>query len=454
MDYLSNVPLDTDSIAGTEGCFRVGRTRTGRWMFVDPDGRPFVYKGVCAVNRAGTQGGRYAEPGPYKETIDAKYGPADEPQPFVDACLDKLRRMNFNALGAWCTEEFFDQGFPFTEILECRKIVPDARQVQGAGIKLPDVFDPAWSEAVDQIAAKLCTPLRDSTELVGYFTDNEMGWGQPGTEHIWGASEEMNRTEGEPTLLQFCLSLPDEKPAASAAWDFVMDRYGDLAALSDAWSVELSSRDDLREYSRRRLVLDSPAYGSDHDAFSTHFAEQYYRITAEAIRRYDPNHLILGCRFGAPPGEPILRATRRPWVDVLSANNYRDMMYERMDEYYSPTDMPVLIGEFCYASDYFRRITDRTRAVEHLDEDRRIAILGAEALERTFTHPAVVGYTWYRWVNRHKDTSKPTGALVSDRDEVNTFNADLLSRVHPRLDGIAAGELRPVTIESQLAATD
>jgi hypothetical protein len=133
-------------------------------------------------------------------------------------------------------------------------------------------------------------------------------------------------------------------------------------------------------------------------------------------------------------------------VDVLSANNYRDLMYERMDAYAAPTGMPVLIGEFCWASDYFRRVTDRTRAVEHLPEHERIAVLGTEALERTFTHPAVVGYTWYRWVNRHEDTDAPAGALVNNADELNTFNAYLLRRVHSRLEGIATGEIEPETV--------
>jgi hypothetical protein len=446
MDDLDNVKAKPDTLAGTEGFFRVGKSQTGRWWLFDPDGRAFCYKGVCAVNRAGTQGGRYAKPGPYHDAVTDKYGPAEDPQPFVDGCLSKLRNLGFNALGAWCTEEFFDQGMPYTEILECRKIVPDEHQLAAPGIKVPDVFDPAWATAVDDIAQKLCAPRRDSRELVGYFTDNEMGWGQPGVEHIWGASEEMNRTEGEPTLLQFCLSQPEERPAAAAAWEFVMDRHDGLATLSAAWSVELSSRDDLRKLTGDGLVLDSPTYGADQDAFSTHFAERYYRVTADAIRRHDPNHLILGCRFGAPPGEPILRATRRPWVDVLSANNYRDVMYERVDAYAAPTGMPVLIGEFSWASDYFRRVTDRTRAVEHLPEHERIAVLGTDALERAFTHPAVVGYTWYRWVSRQDDIDAPAGGLVNTADELNTFNAYLLRRVHSRLEGIATGEIEPETV--------
>ncbi|MCG8318067.1 MAG: hypothetical protein MI921_01080 [Cytophagales bacterium] len=36
--------------------------------------------------------------------------------------------------------------------------------------KLPDIFDPGWEVAIDKKARALCSPLRDSRDLVGYFT--------------------------------------------------------------------------------------------------------------------------------------------------------------------------------------------------------------------------------------------------------------------------------------------
>lgn len=49
-------------------------------------------------------------------------------------------------------------------------------------------------------------------------------------------------------------------------------------------------------------------------------ATRYYRITHEAIRRYDPHHLIIGDRYEA--GQPIadeVIAAALPFVDVLAA---------------------------------------------------------------------------------------------------------------------------------------
>ena len=66
---------------------------------------------------------------------------------------------------------------PFTEIMEFFKEAPFLPQ---AGNKrgLPDIFDPKWVVAIDKNARALCSPLRYSKDLIGYFTDNEIGFGK------------------------------------------------------------------------------------------------------------------------------------------------------------------------------------------------------------------------------------------------------------------------------------
>ncbi|MCP5114921.1 MAG: agarase, partial [bacterium] len=53
-------------------------------------------------------------------------------------------------------------------------------------------------------------------------------------------------------------------------------------------------------------------------------AGRYYKVTHDAIRRYDPNHLILGDRYEANAPLPIqvVRAAM-PYVDVLSFQDFR-----------------------------------------------------------------------------------------------------------------------------------
>ena len=426
------VPIVPESLRGTPGFFRVGQTAEGRWWFVDPDGKPFLYRGVCGVNRAGTQGGRRAVPGTYATAVDAKYAYAESPDRFVEATLERLRAWNFNALGAWATAEFFDRGMPFTEILEFAKVGP---QLDFPGIHVPDVFAEEWIAAIDAQARTYCTPLRESRQLVGYFTDNELGWGQPETDEIWGAPDAINRAG--PTLLQACMAAPPDTAAARAAWEFALARHGnDPDRLARAWELETTGIDDLRNRVTNGRPILSRGYGLEHSAFSRVFAERYVRLCAEAIRRYDPNHLILGARFGAPPGAAILAEFKPPWVDVLSANNYRPNMFERMDIYYQPNRMPILIGEFAWASPPFadpKHLPREARA----DVPAHVRKAGPTSLEHAFTHPGILGYTWYRWV---QDPKGEIGyGLVDRADNPVPLNIELVSATNARLEAIAAG---------------
>ena len=154
-----------ETLRGAPGFVRVGQTRAGQWWFIDACDRPFFSCGVASVNRSGRGGGRPAQPGPYAAAVNGLHG-TDRPQKFVASVIRRLRAWHVNTLGAWTTTEFFDRGLYYTEILEFRKIVPEATiKLGGAGV--PDVFDPKWAEPCDQWAAALCLPRRERRELVG-----------------------------------------------------------------------------------------------------------------------------------------------------------------------------------------------------------------------------------------------------------------------------------------------
>jgi hypothetical protein len=424
-----------ETIRGQAGYFRVGQSSAGQWWLITPDDRAFFSKGVTAINRAGTMGGRWAKRGPYADAIDAKFGTAD-PEPFVSDVLRRLREWEINTMAAWTTVEFFDRGVPYTEVLEFRKISSHAFRVGAAN--LPDVFDPRWIEACDKWAAALCPPRRQSRDLIGYFTDNELGWAQPRAESLFAQVqlESTAKAPERPSLLQICLGLDPEFAARQAAWQFVLARHRDLAGLSRAWEVDLPDEGAFARFTAADTALLSPGYLEDNRAFSADFARRYFRITSEAIRRHDPNHLILGCRFGGPPGQVILEACVAPEVDVLSANNYRDTFFERLDEYYRANAMPILVGEFAWASDYFvkRPMPDEPAGFSERD---RMQSKGRAALEKAITHPGLVGYAWYRWVQGDPAKIPPYSyGLVYINDETAHEHVDVLREINARAEQI------------------
>jgi hypothetical protein len=215
----------------------------------------------------------------------------------------------------------------------------------------------------------------------------------------------------------------------------------DLSRLSFAWETAIAIPDDLRRFTVSSRWHTSPGYGRDHEAFTREFTRRYVKTCADAIRRYDPNHMILGARFGAPPGAAVLAEFKAPYVDVLSANNYRRNMAERMDIYYQPEKMPVLIGEFSWGSPPFADRKQWPEAAREKTVNEFVSEAGPATLEKAIAHPGIVGYTWYRWIQNPKGADKEdqTGyGLVDDQDREVEFNTRLLREVNARLDAVSA----------------
>lgn len=61
-------------------------------------------------------------------------------------------------------------------------------------------------------------------------------------------------------------------------------------------------------------------------AFQAFYFDTYMRKVTEALRRYDSNHLYLGCRFNQHRQEmasPEIFAVAGKYMDVISINHYR-----------------------------------------------------------------------------------------------------------------------------------
>jgi hypothetical protein len=426
-----DIQFDEHSIIGRPGYFHLGKSTDGQWWFITPEGKPFFYKGVCAVNRAGTAGGRRARDGSYAQVIDEKYGYQASPDSFVNAQIFRLDDWGFNALGAWTTEEFFDRGMPYTEIVECFKEGP-LLTIPGDRRPMPDIFDPAWIQAVNSKARTLCATKRTSKDLVGYFTDNEIGFGR--SEDIGLDLGFVNTGRFGYSLLRGFLALEEGISARERAWAFIQDRYDDLEALSAGWGREIRSKDDLQELNDKKIPIKTPQYLRDSRDFQLLYAEHYFRTVYETIKRYDPNHLVLGCRFGAPPDTAILRVMT-PWVDVISQNNYRPTLYQRIDYLYRYTGLPVLIGEFSWNPDLFKYVTLPHEPEGGYSLKERVFRRGEEVLLRACTHPATVGYTWYRWVANTSEGDRFSFGLV-DRLDREEMHIPLLKEIHPKIESL------------------
>ncbi len=417
----NSITFDPSSFKGVQGYFRVAKSTEGQWWLITPENKPFFYKGVCAVNRAGTQGGRRAMPGPYAVTIDRKYNYQMNPDGFVDASIEKIHGLGFNALGAWSTEEFFDRGIPFTEILEFFNeppFLPSVNNKRG----LPDIFHPDWLIAIDKKARALCTRLRNSRDLVGYFTDNEIGFGKADD---FGLDLGFQAGQFDFALLRLLLGMKADEPAREFAWNFLLKRYNNsFEQLSNAWQVKITTKEDLQRLNETKVKITGKGFAEDAQAFVQLYAERYFKLANQTIRRYDPNHLILGCRFGAPPPTYVLDAIK-PWTDIISANNYQPILYERYDTVYRYTGMPLLIGEFSWNTDLYKKIPYPEEIAQPLSVKERMFRKGKSSLIRTAMHEGIVGYTWYRWVDGTSNEESFFSGIVNKGDSLDMHSEEL-----------------------------
>jgi hypothetical protein len=474
-DRRRRVTIAPETIRGRTGFYRVGQSDAGRWWVIAPDGSPMLYRGCNAALRqeVGAAGDNL-----YFQWVEQQYGP--DHARFVADTARTLRDAGFNAWGGWSMlftpqEGHRENGMPFVEILtprECGKpgmlmhMKRDRKtgetQGWGHGPNI-DVFNPAVWRQVEAHFRTHFAKLHENSSLLGYFCDNECMYGQPRTDAAWtGKLSDLATPPPVPTLLQQCLTQPEDRASCKAAWEWVLARHGgSVSGLARDWGLDIADHGDLQRLTHEQaVILTSDAYSEDHAGFTHLYVREYYTRMHDLIRRYDPNHLIMTTRCPAPPGPIVLEAMRECFqdglIDVLAMNNYRDTFLDRLNEFCSDGFLPILNGEFNWCGGHFLDWGKYLREERFSEEEKaEIAVRGRMALEQAFTHSSLIGYTWFKWYSGIEFTSneygladdQPFGAVVTNNGKINRFNAPLLREIHPRLEGIARGELEPFRVD-------
>src|SRR5262249_44662929 len=223
------------------------------------------------------------------------------------------------------------------------------------------------------------TRLKNDPWCLGYFVDNELSWS--------GGSVEGGRYG----LAYGALAAPATQPAKKAFLAQLKQKYETIARLNDAWGTRLGSWEELNApYPASQTP--NAAQKSDLGAFVHAFARQYFTVVRDTLKKYDPNHLYLGCRF-AWYGSDAVRAAAEV-CDVVSFNIYRPRLDSREWAFTRSLKRPCMIGEFhCGALD---RGMFHTGLVSTPDQAARAAMF-ADYIRSVVDHPASVGAHWFKY---------------------------------------------------------
>jgi|GEM_PF-741648 len=382
----------------------------GTWWTIDPQGRGFVLLGADHIRYTGHWCEKLGY-NPYERKNNAKY--ADQEEWAVET-LDRLRSWGFNFLSGGASPMLYRRGMPHVEFLSIGSKLAYREDewniTPGEGrpcTAFPNVFHPQFEASVEYQAKLRCEPQANDPWLLGYFLDNELAW--------WG------RGRAETGLFDAAMKKSARHSAKRVLVDILRKRYDDdIDALNRAWGIDLASFDTILTLNRldgnARDAAGADVIQADKQAFLEAAAERYFGVLARAIRRADPNHMILGCRFaGGHAAEPVWQSAGR-YCDVMSINYYGNVdlrhgiardhycpytgrpLREAFDHFYKQGRRPLLITEWSFpaidsglpctkgAGQRFRTQAERARASE----------IFARAMLRM---PQTLGYSYFMWVD-------------------------------------------------------
>jgi len=157
---------------------------------------------------------------------------------------------------------------------------------------LPDVYSVDFANSIDQSANTQCSPVKDDPFLLGYFVGNE----------------------------------PAFDGRESEVVDMIVN--GPKTATQDTLKAFLAQGDTPKR--RKEFII---------SAF-----QKYLELACSAVKKYDPNHLTLGIRFGGDVSDELLNTAKI--FDVCSINVYEYEPMWQLNRASRFTGRPVLLGEF------------------------------------------------------------------------------------------------------------
>ena len=324
----------------------------------------------------------------------------------------RLRAWGFNAVGLGGDDGAGrDDGLPGLAAVD---FLPASRAIAGAGLRLPDVFDPEWPRRAIERAGAVCAPLAEERGLIGWVGDAALEWAQPAA-------------GGRAALLQQCLSLEPGFAAYHAAWEFALALHGGrLDALARAWGVAMANKEVVRTLTRAEQAIATRGYLRDDARWTREFARRYFTAIGAAVRAADPNHLVLGARSRGRAGPAVQAESVFPAVDVALAG------WTGLPAATANPAQPVIADDVGWGSAVFLRPLAGGR-VGRLTTLERMLRRARAGLDRLARHPAVVGYAWARWEDGPGEQPPFAGGLVHVNGAEAREHTELMAQFNARV---------------------
>jgi len=372
--------------------------RAGVKWLLTPDGQPFFSLGVNTVN-----GG--------KDDAKARAGQAyywglfyPDLAAWGQDTQARLRAWGFNTAGGW-SDPSGVMSLP---------LVAEIDLGRNAKLHWYDIFDPAMADTVKDRAREIAAGYRDNPRVLGFFTDNEVGW--------WNAP-----------LFAWHLDKGWAFYSKRVLWQLLYDWYqGDFVKLQ-ADFVPAQGFDSFEKLKDSGAALKLRPGGQGIKVigrFTYLLARRYYELVRMALRQADPQALVVGDRLPLYYNQDAVLA-ERGLVDVLSSNYNVDCPDGWVAPYYFEglrdlAGAPVLISEYFFAARDNRSGNANNGHLMTVDTQDQRAKGATAALANLASFPNVVGVHWFQFAD------EPSGGR-SDGEDFNMGLVDVANRAYKRL---------------------
>jgi hypothetical protein len=351
--------------------FRIVEDNGVAW-FARPNGEKFISMGVCCVDQ-GASIKSFNRSNPSYSATQYYLSPAE----WASATTDRLLSWGFNTVGAWSDADALTNprhpDLLFTPILHIGS---------SAGAPWKDMWDPKTVAMMDSVAGSQIKRFASEPRVLGYFSDNELGW-------WYGAMFEWAFRAGPASREHFLTVLNHQY---GGDWERV---------LKDFEAVGAGSFDDLKTHGRLFLRPGGHGYKTIQ-AWMRVVSERYYSLCKQIITKYDPGALYLGDRY-ISSFYPEVAQSAAKYCDVVSTNLNADTPNGLFAPFYLPalrsvTKRPILISEYYEAATDNRSGNKNNSSgfpvVRNQAERAKAFVQQTSSLVQT---PYVVGAHWFQY---------------------------------------------------------
>lgn len=392
----------------------------GKWWFVDPEGYLFLSVGVDCVRPIASGLAKEVDKreNMFKELPPRDLFPANESRPydysfglwnlyrrFGENYKDKANDMVIKRMEKWGVNTIANWSSPEIMAMNKKAYVTSMRTagVEGRLMGLADVYKPDFREKLDDAMKSSVGSQKDNPWVIGYFVGNEPAW------------------IGQEVRLCNIILEGEDSPIKSKLIEHV-SIYGD-----------------------------SP---ESYKKFIWETFEIFVQAVKEAQKKYDPNHLNLGYRFGNLDeiDEEVLLICSRAF-DVLSFNSYAlEPSKEMMDRALEITNLPMIIGEYHFGT------VDRglAQSLWQVDSQEERGIAYRYYTEQGYSHPGLIGTAYFQWADqditgRRNDGENYNCGLIDVTDRPYKYQVEAMQETAKVLFDVHSGNVAPYSQQPKRA---